>query len=193
MIKENGKYVRPHQGAKRIAPINMRKNEHQFVIDGFLIEEVLKQIPSNIKILQAYVCLIKRGVEKRMVVSNHLRKLGVTTINQIDYTNKATLIFDEITREIIINNVKKVCQELNFDYEKAYFGYIVLSNGEATGKFTHTTKEVHPDERDLRKKLRVLGLVLGSGKVQSLVTDLGAKKFTCSIKEEIVKMVMCSR
>lgn len=186
-------FVRQRLGTAKIAPVDMRKDEHQFVIDGYLIEEVLNQIPEGIHILQAQVWLIKRGSDQQITIPIKLRKLGVTTIRQTEPVKRITLRFDACKKGEIRKSVGDVCRELEIPFGKSYFGYIVLSNGEGAGKFKHCTKEIHPDVTDKRKKLRVLGLVSGQGKVQSLVADLGAKKFKCSIKEEAVKLVMCSR
>lgn len=186
-------FVRQSVGTKKIAPVDMRKNEHQFVIEGFLVDEVLSQIPTEIKIIQAYVYLTKRGVDNYITVPNKLRKLGVTSIRQVEPVKTISMRFDVITKGELRKNVAEACKELEIPFSKSYFKYVVLSNGEGAGKFSHCTKEIHPDAADKRKKLRVLGLIQGQGKVQSLVADLGAKKFMCSIKEESVKLVMCSR
>ena len=184
---------RIYMGAKRLAPVDMRKDEYQFIIDGYLINEVLKQIPTPIKIVQAYVHLIQRGSEHRIAVPNALKKFGVSSIRAHEGGKMASMVFDSISKAALQDNVAKACKALNMPYDKAYFQYIVLSNGESSGKFSHCTKEVRPDETDQRKKLRVLGLVSGAGKVQGLLADLGAKKFHCSIKEQTIKVVMCSR
>ena len=184
---------RVYLGAQKPAPIDMRKDEYQFIIDGYLIDEVLKQIPAPVKIIQAYVHLIQRGSEHRIAVPNVLKRLGVTSIRTHESGKMVSMIFDAISKHSLQQNVSKACKALNTPYDKAYFQYIVLGNAEASGKFMHCTKEVRPDETDQRKKLRVLGLVSGVGKVQGLVAELGAKKFHCSIKEQTIKVVMCSR
>ena len=190
---EDGKFIRASLGSKKVASINMRREEHQFVIDGFLIDEVLKQIPPGIKIIQAYVHLIKRDKEQRIAVPNALRKYGITMIRNAGLAKRASMIFDATNKENIKQNISKACIALDMPYQKAYFRYVVLSNADGTVKFEHCTKEIKPDELDQRKKLRVLGATEGSGKVQSLIAALGAKKFRCVIKEEPVKLIMCSR
>lgn len=186
-------YVRQSVGQKKIAPINMRKEEHQFVIDGYLIDEVLRQIPDEIHILSAEVWLIKREPDQQLTISTRLRKLGITRITQSSPFKQVRMGFDAVKKSALRRDVLEACTEFGIPFIKAYFGSIVLSNGTGAGKFKHCTKEIHPDATDKRKKLRVLGLITGQGKVQGLVTDLGAKKFKCTIKEEAVKMIMCSR
>lgn len=183
----------PRTGQKKVAPVNMKKEEHQFVIDGYLIDEVLHQIPPKIKIIQAQVVLMKRGLEQRIAVPNNLRKLGVMRINDIGACKRAFMQFDATSHTHLRDSVKQTCEALQMPYPKSYFKYIVLAIEGAACKFLHCTKEIKPDELDQRKKLRVLGATEGQGRVQSLLAELGAKKFKCTIKEEPVKLIMCSR
>lgn len=187
------KFFRAGTGAKKIAPVNMKKEEHQFVIDGYLVDEVLRQIPPTLVINQAHVCLIKRGLERRLVVVNELKKHGVTVLREQGTALRGSLICDKISKAGLIGKVKTACKMLNMPYDKAYFKYIVLANDDGAAIFEHCTKEIRPDETDLRKKLRVLGATSGTGKVQSVIQEIGAKKFRCVIKEEPVKLIMCSR
>lgn len=186
-------FVRKSVGTRKLAPIDMRKEEYQFVIEGFLINDVLNQIPDEIQILQAVVVITKRGTDHRVALSSRMRRLGITYIRQTEPVKTVHIKFDVTRKAEIRKNVTQACMELEVPFQKSFFKYIVLSNKEGAGKFKHCTKEIHPDASDKRKKLRVMGLVQGQGKVQSLVADLGAKKFKCSIKEEAVKLIMCSR
>lgn len=190
---KKGEWQMKGHRTRKIAPINMKKEAIQHVIDGYTVEEVLKQIPEGIKIIQANVkCFLATG-KKRMVVPNKIKSYGVQSIWIGTEIKDVVFVFDKISKTALLNNVKEACIELGIDPKKAYFKYITLTNGEANGRFEHCTKEQTPDETDLRKKLRVLGLVSGTGKVQGLVADLHAKKFHCVIKEEPVKFVMCKR
>ena len=180
-------------GSKKIAPVNMRKNATQFIIDGYTVEEVLKQIPDGIKILGAKIECYKSGASRKIHISNALRKLGVTYIREFNDGKNIVLNFDETTPSRIKQNVKLACNLENLSYEKAIFKTLLIGNNEATGLFHHCTKEVRPDDTDLRKKMRVLGLISGQGKVHSLIQDIGAKKFHCSFKEETVRIMVCER
>ena len=186
-------YTRNSTGSKKIAHVNMRKEEHQFVIDGYLIDETLKQIPDGINIIQAGVCIYRIGTKHKIMVPNVLKKLGIQSMREHGIAKEVIFVFDSIHKTSLVRNLKEACKKVELPYEKAYFKYIVLGNKEATGRFDHCTKEVKPDETDLRKKLRVLGCVSGTGKIQSLLADLGAHKYECRIKEEPVKFVMCSK
>ena len=193
------KFTLPQSPKRKVAPVNMRREEHQFVIDGYLVDEVLKQIPAQIKIVQAYINLMNRVPDVRIAVPNVLKKLGVTAMRDSGARKTVSVIFDKPSKEFIKQQVSKICKILNFPYEKAYFRYVVLSNTpydskEYTAlKFEHCTKEIKPNELDLRKKLRVLGATTGQGKVQSLISELGAHKYSCVIKEEPAKFIMCSK
>lgn len=189
MTKEPRKYL----GQKKEAPVDMRKESHQFVIDGYLVEEVLNQIPAGIKILGASVTLRSFPTTRRIAVPTKLKAMGVARMATMPARDHAWLVFDEVAKSTIIRNTKAVCESMNQSYDKAYFEYLLLSNAEATGKFEHCTKEVRPNEADQRKKLRVLGLTTGKGKVQGLISELGAKKYKCEIREQSVRLLMCSQ
>jgi HrpA-like RNA helicase len=192
---QNGKtgFNRIGVGRKKIAPINMKKEEHQFVIDAYLVDEVLSQIPADIKIIQACIYCIKREKNHRIIVSNALRKEGCSSAYLQGECVRYQLIFDQTTKSVIRSKYEKICELTGADRRYSYFRYLVLANKNGNVKFEHTTKEIKPDETDLRKKLRVLGATTGSGQVQSVISDLNAKKYRCSIKEEPVKFVMCYR
>lgn len=185
------KFVREHLGPKKLT--NMKKDSHQFVIDGFLVDEVLSQIPNDIKIIQSRISCVVSPSNTKIVVPNKLRKLGVEYMRTRSYGKEIIIVMDEAKPMTIKKNVDQACQEAGVPRARAFFQYIVLSNGEATGKFEHCTKEINPDETDLRKKLRVLGLVTGQGPVQGLISQLGAKKYLCQVREETVRLMMCSK
>lgn len=193
MHNKKSVFTRKGSGTKKIAPINMRKEEHQFVIDGYLVDEVLKQVPAGLKIIQAYVYAVDHKSTAKIAIPNSLKKLGVSSIYTAGSSKRVTLTFDQTSKENIKNKLDQVCKLLNLDRNRAYFRYVVLSNGEGTVKFEHCTKEIKPDETDLRKKLRVLGATLGTGKVQSVISNLNASKYVCHIKEQPVRFIMCSK
>lgn len=180
-------------GAKKVAPVNMKHEEHQFVIDAYQVEEVLSEIPSTLKIIQAQVLVNNNGHHRKVVVPNALRKLGVSHISERSERRQTSIIVDEISKSALKDKVLEVCKIMNADINKAYFKHIVLSNDQGAVKFQYATKEIKPDETDLRKKLKVLGAILGVGRVQSVINELNAKKYVCHIKEESVKFVMCKK
>ena len=186
-------FKRASKGAKRLAPVNMRKEEYQFVIDGTLVDEVLSHIPAGMNIVGAQVYTTKREKSSKIVIPNALKKYGVTHIHKQGSATRTSMIFDKISRQGIKEKVHHVCKAVGSDYQGAYFKYIVLSNGKGTVKFQFCTKEITPDETDLRKKLKVLGAIMGQEQVQSVIQDLHASKYKCVIRQEPVKLVMCSK
>lgn len=186
-------FKRASKGAKRLAPINMRKEEYQFVIDGTLVDEVLSKIPNGMNIIGAQVYTTHREKSSKIMVPNALKKYGVSHIYKQGSASRTSLIFDKISKQGIKEKVSYVCKSMNSEYQRAYFKYIVLSNGKGTVKFQFCTKEITPDETDLRKKLKVLGAIMGQEQVQSVISDLHATKYKCVIRQEPVKLIMCSK
>lgn len=191
MVKIAGNFVKPKTGAKKQAPVNMRNEAHQFVIDGYLVDEVLSQLPPTIQIIQACIRVHKIDSSRKLVVPNALRKLGVGSMWSRGAAIACQIMFDQTSKENIKQKVAAVCKQMGFNRPRAYFKYIVLANAVGTLKFEQCTKEIKPDETDLRKKLRVLGATVGQGQVQNVIATLNAKKYKCVIKEEPVKFVMC--
>jgi len=173
------------------APANMRKEEHQFVIDGYLVNEVLAQLPPSIKILGGCIRISTWEKSGKIIVPNAARKCGVTSMHIRGSNKTAQIVFDSISKEAIKRKLAEACKVLNFPPAGAAFRYLLLSNGKGNVMFRFATKEIKPDETDLRKKLKVLGATEGQGQVQSVIADLNAKKYKCVIKEEPVKFVMC--
>ena len=180
----------PVTGPKKLQKFG-GKTGHQFCIDGFLVKEVLKQIPANIKIVGAEVEIGTTLSSKRIPVSTELKKLGVKRLSRTMPNKRAFIVFDEVSKEIIIKTTRKVCEKLDINPDRAQISSIVLQYKDAAGKFERTTKEIKPYSEDLRKKLKVLGLKLGHGKVSDLISALNAKKYFCDIHEEIVRIAIC--
>jgi hypothetical protein len=168
------------------------KNKTQYCIDGVLVDEVLDNLPTGIEIIGCKIRIGTHLMQQKGIVPNNLRKYGCTYMRHSLPSTSAEITLDAVNPKQIKTSVGKVAESIGADPEKAYFQYIVLSNGESAGKFQRTTKEIHPDERDLRKKAVVLGLTDGQGKVQGLIRDIGAKNFKCSWEEVTVRMVTCS-
>lgn len=164
----------------------------QFCIDGYLVEEVLGMLPKNIKIFGAKVVVGTGFSKHKTQIPNRLKKFGLQSLRTHIPSYEGDLVFDEVSRKSIKDSIKGVCEALNLKEEKAYFKYITLSNGTANGKFERTTKEIRPDETDMRKKLTVLGLTDAEGKIQGLVADISAKKYHCKIQEVTSRTVICS-
>jgi hypothetical protein len=186
--KEN---IMPVTGTKKVIKFG-GSTGHQFCIDGFLVEEVLKTVPETLTIIGAEVEVGTNMGSRNIPVTNSLKKLGVSRLTQSVPNKRAFIIFDKTTPKIILSKTKEVCRLLEVDYSRAAFRYITLAddNGSA-GQFRRTTKEIKPYSEDQRKKLKVLGLSVGHGKVQDVVAKLGAKKYYCDFQEEIVKVAMC--
>ncbi len=164
----------------------------QFCIDGYLVDEVLKGIPKDVIIFGAKVVVGKGFSKHKTRIPNRLRKFGVTQLNMHEPAYEAFLVFDQVVRSTIVSSIKSVSEALELEVGGAYFKYLTLSNGEGTGKFERVTKEIRPDETDLRKKLTVLGLTDAEGKIQSLIGELSAKKYECKIQEVTTRTVICS-
>lgn len=181
-------------GTKKLAPKSMKdKVATQFCIDGVLVNDVLKQIPSDVKIIGVKVYAGKSYNKHRMAIPNSLKKMGVQTLSEHIPAQEATIVFDETSKKVILKKVADVCKYIDGDATKAYIKYITLDNGSAKGKFERCTKEIKPYDEDLRKKLVVLGLTEAEGKIQSLISDLGAKKYECKIQMTEVRTIMCSK
>jgi hypothetical protein len=183
----------PKTGPLKIAPKNMRRNELQFCIDGVLIDEVLDLIPKGVTILGASVIVGKGYNKQRVVVPTKLKKLGVQSMRQTLPEQEASIVFDQVKPETIKSNVKVVADLLGTEYASAYFKYMVLSNGSGSGKFERTTKQMNSDDKDLRRKKKVLALTWGQARVQSLLADINAEKYRCSIEEVVIRTVVCSK
>lgn len=183
---------------KKQAPKNLKdkKEAIQHCIDGYFVEEILKGIPAGIKIVG---CQIRFGMpmrRKKIVVPKKLREVGTWSIYQIQPTLEAQINLDNVSKTQIRNSVKVVADYCGCDPELAQFDYITLSNGQGTGKFMKTTKEMEArgeDAADLRKKLKVLGLTDAEGRIQSLIADVNAGAYRCDFQDEIVKRVSVCR
>ena len=181
-------------GAKKLAPKSMKnKTATQFCIDGYLVNDVLKGIPSDVNIVGAKVYAGKSFSKKRQPIPNSLKKMGVQSLYEHIPAQEAIIVFDETNKKTILEKVADVCKYIDGDPEKAYIKYITLDNGSSVGKFERCTKEIKPYDEDLRRKLVVLGLTDAEGKIQSLIRDLGAKKFECKIQMTEVRTIMCSQ
>jgi hypothetical protein len=184
----------PLAGTKKLAPKSMKnKVATQFCIDGFLVNDVLRQIPNDVKIIGAKVYVGKSFSKKKQNIPTSLKKMGVISLYEHIPAQEAILVFDETTKKTILEKVADVCKFIDGDPAKAYVKYITLDNGASVGKFERCTKEIKPYDEDLRKKLVVLGLTDAEGKIQTLIRDLGAKKYECKIQMTEVRTIMCSQ
>lgn len=180
----------PITGASKVIKYG-GKTGHQFCIDGYLVDEVLKQVPSGIEISGAKVEIGTNLGTRSLPVHNSLKRLGVQKIHESLPNKRAFLVFDHVNKSEISSATKKACEALNLDYKKAQFEYLLLQNKDGSGRFTRVTKEIRPHSEDYRRKLKVLGLTHGSGRVQDLISELGAKKYFCEFREEVVKLAIC--
>ena len=171
---------------------NKKDVKTQFCIDGYLVSEVLAGIPEGVSIVGAQVRVGKSFNKYKMVVPNKLKRKGVTAMKTFPSV-EVTVTFDAVAKGTITRIVKEACTILDIEAERAWFKYITLGKDGAAGKFVRCTKEIRPDETDLRKKLTVLGLVEGTGRISTLISALSAKKYECRMSEVPVRTIICSK
>jgi len=184
---------------KKIAPkeFNTKGSGIQFCIDGYYVDEVLKQV-NGVKIIG---CKIRFGMplkRKKQVIPKKLRQLGCNMMYAIMPCLEAEITLDETTPGAIKKSIKEVANYVGIDKGEAQFSSLTLSNGEGTGRFVKTTKEMAPknqeDALDLRRKAKMLGLQEATGKIQSLISSIGAGKFQCDFVDVQVKQIaLCRR
>ena len=182
---------------KKRAPKNATKsNAYQYCLDGIHVNEVLPMV----KDVSIIGCRIRFGMpikRRKMVVPVKLRKCGVQSMSAIQEGLDAEIVLDATTPTAIRKSVKTVAEHMNVDPSTATFRYLTVGNKEASARFVATTKEMQPKNEeeavDLRKKAKVLGLKEGTGKVNSLIRDLGAEKFQCDIKTVVEKQIVLCR
>jgi hypothetical protein len=182
---------------KYVDPKKMKKDgvTTQFCIDGYTVDEVLSDLPSNVSIIGAQVGVGQSFNKRKMIVPTKLKKLGVASMRATLPTEEASLVFDEVDPKTIRKSIEGVCDIMGVEKNKSWFKYITLAtaDGSAFGKFERTTKEIRPDETDLRKKLTVLGLTEGRGKMSNLIRAISANKYECKMQEVSVRTVMCNK
>ena len=185
----------PRTGTRKLIKDKNKKTGEltQFCIDGYLVKEVLDALPSGVRIIGAQVHIGKAFSKCKLARTNKLKQLGVSWVRETMPTKEVAIVFDVTTKKTIQGIVDEVSEILKVDKNTAYFKYLTLSNTLGTGKFVRTTKEIHPDDKDLRKKLTVLGLTDADGRIQSLIADISAKKYVCTIQEIPVRTIICAR
>ncbi len=181
-------------GTKKLAVDKNNKDRTitQYCIDGYLIDEVLDDLPTGVTVIGAKVLIGAVHQRHKIVVPNRLKRLGVQVIQESVVSQQATLVFDQVSKGTIKSKTKAVGVNIGADPKTAFFKYIVLGIPGATGKFEHCTKEIKPNEADLRKKLRVMGLTDASGKIADLIRQVSAHKYSCTIQFEEVRTIICS-
>jgi hypothetical protein len=171
------------------------KSATQHCIDDVYVLDVLKGIPKDIKILG---CSIRFGLpikRKKQVAPTALRKLGCNYFVEILGGYEAKIALDETTKASIKRSVYGVAKALDVEPSMANFEYILLSNGEGTGRFSATTKEMlAKDDADLRRKARMLGLTNAQGDINSLLADIHAGAYQCNFEKVEVKQIsLCKK
>lgn len=182
----------PKTSEKLLAKEKRTKTATQFCIDGVLVDEVLKNL-NGVSIIGAKVYVGKAFSKHKCTIPNSLKKMGVQSMYEHVPAQEAIMVFDNTNKATILEKVAEVCKYIDGDKSKAYFKYLTVSNGESTGKFERCTKEIKPYDEDLRRKLVVLGLTDGDGKISSLIATLGAKKYECQITMEEKRVIICSK
>jgi hypothetical protein len=173
---------------------NKKAGEHelQHCINESNVKEVLKLLPKDIEIIGAKVEIGGMPHTHFAVVSNKMRLLGVERIKSYDKNLAAFLVFDKVKPKALLANILAVAREIGTDPDKAYFRYLTLQYKDVAGKFDRTKKSINLDE-DRRKKLTVLGLTEGKGRVSQLLARIGTTAYRCDIQTVETKIVLCSK
>lgn len=168
------------------------QHELQHCINESNVKETLKLIPKDVKIIGAKIEVGGMPHTHFAVVSNKMRLYGVERIKSYDKNLAAFLVFDRITPKKLLENINKVAKEIGTDPDKAYFRYLTLQYGDVVGRFERTKKSIMMEE-DRRKKLTVLGLTEGKGRVSELLAKVGTTAYRCDIQTIEAKIVLCSK
>ena len=166
------------------------ESKAQFCLLGTKVEQVLKSI-NGVDVVGARIRFGMPIKRKKIKVSAKLRELGVKRLSQTMLTSEAEIVYDErISPSAIRKNVRAIANELDLFYSDASFRTLTVEKDGNVAKFISTTKELLPEgTTDMRRKLKVLGLVSGRGKVNTLVASLGAKKLICEFENVKVKQI----
>lgn len=178
---------------KRKIRLKEESSKIQFCLESNRVEEVVKMISSEVNIIGASVRFGMPMARIKQIVPKKLRNLGVQSLTRTVSTSEVNICFDSITKEVIVKNVKEISKNLDLDFKKAVFRNITIEKDGNVAKFESTTKEMLPkNSTDLRMKIKVLGLTAGKGKVNTLISSIGAKKFECQFEDVKVKQIaMC--
>jgi len=168
------------------------QHELQHCINESNVKEVLKLVPKDVRIIGAKVEIGGMPHTHFAVVPNRLRMCGVERIKAYDNNRAAFLVFDKITAKQILDNIKIVAKEIGADPDKAYFRYLTLQYHDVAGKFERTKKSIMLEE-DRRRKLTVLGLTEGKGRVSQLLSKIGTTAYRCDIQTIESRIVLCSK
>ena len=180
-------------GQKKVAKKYKSKDETQYCIDGVLINEVLDNLSDKVEIIGAKVYVGLGYKKKKLAISNKLKRLGVQSIYANEPNKQAIVVFDATTKATIKRKCREVAREIIADVDKAYFKYLTVRGADGSGKFERTTKDIRPDDTDLRRKMIVLGLTEAEGKVNSLLAVLHAEAYKCKIDTVEVRTFICTK
>ena len=183
---------------KKNAPkkVKSKDNAIQHCIDGYHVKEVLDSLSKKVTIIGCRIRFRYPIKRKKVVIPKDLRAVGCSYLQQIQPGLEAEITLDQVTPMQIKRAVKAVAEHIGQDADEAYFSYLTVANGSASAKFVITTKEMEPkgeDAADLRKKLKVLGLDEGQGKVQSLLAELHTGVYRCDFETVVEKKIALCR
>ena len=169
------------------------KSGIQYCIDSYLLEETLKLIPKELNIYGINIVLGRKSSSHKIVVPTILKRLGVTYMRERPMGTEISLVFDEINKSTIEKNTKRVCNIMNIDYRGAEVKSITLACKTGSVYFRQVTKEMHRDEKDLRRKVKVLAAISGENKVHDVYALISAKQFRCEIQDVITRIAICTK
>jgi len=165
----------------------------QYCIDAYLFGDVMKSVPKSISIESVSFELgSSYKLRRRAAISNKMRKLGITSCRQTVPSIEYGVRIDGVGREALKKMAKELSKETNEDMDFARVSRLTLSYKESEATFNRTAKATKPDETDLRKKLKLLGLVSSEGNVVELIRELSASKYSCKFQRVFSDTIICS-
>jgi len=164
----------------------------QHCIETNNFKKVMQLLPYDL-VIESLTFEVGHGFgSKRISVVESDRDLGVTYIREPKQGKSVEGRFEDISRSKMIHNMETVCKKFGFDYDEARIRSILISKGEDSAMFHRTRKEIRPNERDLRRKLTVLGLTNFSGDMNSIISALSTKKYVCRIEIVPTRVITCA-
>lgn len=166
----------------------------QYCADVCYFNETLRAVPRSIKIESISFTMgnlmLKR---KRKAVPNDLKRLGVTSSREtLNSTEHLVRMQGISSRKSLVDTARKLSGKLDEDLGWARVQRMELSYMGAKATFSKTTKAIHPDDSDMRRKLKVLGLTNSEGNIAPLIKELSAKKYSCTFQRTFSDHIICS-
>jgi hypothetical protein len=169
----------------------------QICIPAYNIDQLLKIVPSSIKIENLRWEYSKYPKVTKLAISKKVQRLGVISARTSDPKLRVYGVFRDTTprrASILLNEISK---EFGFPPAQVLVRTVTLSRDGAKAYFEHSTKEIR-ENVDLRKKTKVLGLIAVSRdpvKVKmahKMISELHPKEYQCKFVVVEKKAVICS-